>query len=58
VIMWQEWQDVSESDPGSSRSAELWAEYSLLQRDYRVLAAWASVVYVAWVFTSEGHDVG
>jgi hypothetical protein len=57
AIMWQEWLDVSECDPGSLRSDELEAEYLALRRDYRVLAAWASVVYAAWVFVSEGHDL-
>ena len=55
TAMWQGWSDAT-AGKKSVEADRLWREYSALQSDYRVLAAWTDVVHAAWVFASEGRD--
>jgi hypothetical protein len=55
--MWQEWKTATANDRQESpETRRLWAQYSALQSDYRVLTAWRDLLHTAWVFATDGRE--
>lgn len=55
--MWQEWKNATANDRiESPETRRLWAQYSALQSDYRVLTAWRDLLHTAWVFATDGRE--
>jgi hypothetical protein len=55
--MWQEWKNATGNDRQESpETRRLWAQYSALQSDYRVLTAWRDLLHTAWVFSTDGRQ--
>jgi hypothetical protein len=55
--MWQEWKTATADDrQESAETRRLWAQYSALQWDYRVLTAWRDLLHTAWVFATDGRE--
>lgn len=52
AAMWRLWKETTE--PVKAR--RLWLEYSAVQSDYRVLAAWTDLAHTAWVFATDGRE--
>jgi hypothetical protein len=52
----EQWRNAVDSDTDPEIEDSLWNEYQDLWREFRVVSAWAELIYSVWIFRTEGAD--